>query len=238
MKYMREGLHIHGAILAAAVLAAPAVSLAGGSSDAGHSSCRLAGGIRHVVEIQFDNVHLRRDNPSVPSDLEQMPNLLNFLESEGTLLTNHHTPLISHTADDIITTLTGNYGEKHGQPVANSYGFFKADGSVGFSSSFSYWTDPAPDGTPQMIDPRGKIHPAPWVPFTRAGCDVGAFSMANIEFENVSGDITNVFGPNSFEAMEAHSNFAKAVADFEGIAIHCARDSKVCGGAGAPAAAR
>jgi hypothetical protein len=55
------------------------------------------------------------------------PNLLNFAESRGTLLTNHHTPLISHTADDIITTLTGNYGEKHGQPVANSYGYFKPD---------------------------------------------------------------------------------------------------------------
>jgi len=26
--------------------------------------------------IQFDNVHLRRDDPNVPSDLEQMPNLL------------------------------------------------------------------------------------------------------------------------------------------------------------------
>ncbi len=106
--------------------------------------------------------------------------------------------------------------------------------SVGFSSSFDYWTDSAPDGTPQMIDPRGKVHPAPWVPFTRAGCDVGAFSMANIEFENVFGDINNVFGPNSFEAMEANSNFDKAVADFEGIAVHCARNSKVCGTAGAP----
>jgi arylsulfatase A-like enzyme len=224
------------AILTAALLAAPAVSLAaaGNGDDGSRSSCHLASGIRHVIEIQFDNVHLRRDNPNVPSDLEQMPNLLNFLESQGTLLTNHHTPLISHTAHDIITTLTGDYGEKTGQPVANSYGYFRADGSVGFSSSFSYWTDSAPDGTPQMIDPRGKVHPAPWVPFTRAGCDVGAFSMANIEFENVFGDINNVFGPNSVEAMEANSNFDKAVADFEGIAIHCALNSRVCGSAGAP----
>jgi hypothetical protein len=224
------------AILTATGLSAPAVSLAasGGGDSGGRPGCHLASGIRHVIQIQFDNVHLRRDNPDIPSDLEQMPNLLNFLEAQGTLLTNHHTPLISHTADDIITTLTGNYGESHGQPVANSYGYFKADGSIGFSSSFSYWTDNAPDGTPQMIDPRGKVHPAPWVPFTRAGCDVGAFSTANIEFENVFGDINNVFGPNSFEAMEAHSNFDKAVADFEGIAIHCAHNSTVCGTAGAP----
>ncbi|HKT74548.1 MAG TPA: hypothetical protein VJQ47_16790, partial [Steroidobacteraceae bacterium] len=35
--------------------------------------------IQHIVYIQFDNVHLERDNSNVPSDLEQMPNLLNFL---------------------------------------------------------------------------------------------------------------------------------------------------------------
>jgi arylsulfatase A-like enzyme len=220
-------------ILSAGLLSAPAVSLADDDGGGGRALCHLGGGIRHVIEIQFDNVHLRRDNPNVPSDLEQMPNLLNFLKSQGTLLTNHHTPLISHTADDIITTLTGNYGDKHGQPVANSYGYFKANGTVGFASSFTYWTDVAPDGAPQMIDPRGKVHPAPWAPFTRAGCDVGAFSMANIEFENVFGDINNVFGPNSLEALEANSNFDKAVADFEGIAIHCARNSTVCGAAGA-----
>jgi hypothetical protein len=155
---------------------------AGGPAKANDqaSLCHLAQGVKHIVHIQFDNVHLRRDNPNVPSDLEQIPNLLNFLQDNGTVLTNHHTPLISHTADDIITTLTGTYGEKHGQPVANSYGFFHADGSVGFSASFAYWTDVGPDGTPQMIDQRGLVHPAPWVPFTRAGCDVGAFSTANI----------------------------------------------------------
>ncbi len=102
------------------------------------ASCRLDNGIKHIVHLQFDNVHLRRDNPNVPSDLEQMPNLLKFIEGHGTMLTNHHTPLISHTADDIITTLTGVYGEKHGQPVSNSYGFFRPDGSIGFSSSFVY----------------------------------------------------------------------------------------------------
>ena len=43
--------------------------------------CKLgANGIEHIVYIQFDNVHFRRDNPNVPSDLEQMPNLLSFLE--------------------------------------------------------------------------------------------------------------------------------------------------------------
>ncbi len=220
--------------LATGLLAFCALSQAAERDGDGPGDCRLAPGLRHIVHIQFDNVHLRRDNPNVPSDLEQMPNLLDFLEGQGALLTNHHTPLISHTADDIITTLTGTYGERHGQPVANSYGYFKPDGTVGFSSSFAYWTDTAPDGTPQMIDQRGKIHPAPWAPFTRAGCDVGAFSTANIEFENVTSDVNNVFGPNSPEAAEAQSNFDKAVADFEGISIHCARHSAVCADAGKP----
>src|SRR5271165_5380011 len=105
-----------------------------GKASSTAASCRLDNGIKQIVHIQFDNVHLRRDNPNVPSDLEQIPNLLDFIEDHGTMLTNHHTPLISHTADDIITTLTGVYGEKHGQPVANSYGFFRPDGSIGFSS--------------------------------------------------------------------------------------------------------
>lgn len=52
-----------------------------------------SGNIKHVIYVQFDNTHFTRDNPNVPSDLEQMPNLLNFLETRGTLLSNHHTPL-------------------------------------------------------------------------------------------------------------------------------------------------
>src|ERR1700692_3329992 len=125
---------------AATPLLLGAALLFGGSATA-QAACGLqsaGNNIKHVVHIQFDNVHLRRDNPNVPSDLEQMPNLLEFLEDQGALLTNHHTPLISHTADDIITTLTGVYGEKHGQPVSNSYGYFRADGSIGFASLFAY----------------------------------------------------------------------------------------------------
>jgi hypothetical protein len=189
--------------------------------------------IKHVVYLQFDNVHLRRDNPNVPSDLEQMPNLLNFLEQQGTLLTNHHTPLISHTAVDIVTSLTGVYGEKFGFSIGNSFGIFQ-NGVASFPSSFAYWTDVTADGLPQMVDRRGKTHPAPWVPFTRAGCDVGGFSIANLEFENVTSDINNVFGPNSPQAAEAKSNRNKAIADFEGIIVHCAQSSPLCAKNGAP----
>jgi len=53
-------------------------------------SCHLANGIKHVVQIGFDNVHFFRDNPNVPSDLELMPNLLNFIEQNGVMLSNNH----------------------------------------------------------------------------------------------------------------------------------------------------
>jgi hypothetical protein len=103
-------------------------------------------------------------------------------------------------------------------------------------SSFAYWSDPVAtfsgqtptDLTPQMIDQRGKTHPAPWVPFTRAGCDVGAFSVANIEFENIGLDVTTMFGAGSSEENEAKSNPTKASADFLGIAVHCAQQSPLC----------
>src|SRR5262249_27793718 len=70
------------------------------------TSCRLGNGsgrIEHVIYLQFDNTHLRRDRPEVPSDLEQMPHLLDFIRENGTLLSNDHTILISHTAGGILS---------------------------------------------------------------------------------------------------------------------------------------
>jgi hypothetical protein len=70
-----------------------------------------AGGkVRHVIYMQFDNTHYTRDNPNVPSDLQQMPSLLHFLTGQGTLITHEHTPLIAHTANDIATSESGLYG--------------------------------------------------------------------------------------------------------------------------------
>jgi len=224
-------------LLAPTLFAGAALAIVSGSAAAAapvQASCHLqsAGSkIKRVVHLQFDNVHLRRDNPNVPSDLEQMPHLLNFLLENGTVSGNHFTPLISHTAQDIVSSLTGLYGDRFGFTVANSYGWFKPDGTIGgFQSSFLYWTAMAADGHAQMTNESGKIAPAPWVPFTRAGCDVGAFSTANIEFESIPADVITVFGANSPEAAEANSNRAKATADFEGIAIHCAKNSPLCNG--------
>src|SRR5246127_2462361 len=112
------------------------------------ASCHLqsAGNkIKRVVYLQFDNVHLRRDNPNVPSDLEQMPHLLNFLQENGTVFSNSHTPMIAHTADDSLSIYTGLYGDRHGQPLTNSYKTYNPDGSTDPATSFTYWTSPIVD---------------------------------------------------------------------------------------------
>jgi hypothetical protein len=177
-------------------------------ADTSTSSCSLNsahGNIQHVIEIQFDNVHFARTDPNVPSDLEQMPHLLNFIENNGVLLSNNHTPLISHTADDILTTLTGMYPNRSGMPVSNSYDYFDASGTPHFTSSFKYWTNPV-DGTfetlPNMITTGQENTPAPWVPFTRAGCDVGGVGTANIELENANA-INILAGPTVLAAAAA-----------------------------------
>jgi hypothetical protein len=206
------------------------------------TGCELAsagGNIKHVIYIQFDNTHFRRDNPNVPSDLEQMPHLLNFIRGNGTLLTNDHTVLISHTATGILTSLTGVYPDRMGQPVSNSFRYFKPDGTTRTGVSFAYWTaplfDPAGAGqtdfTPEMINENGKIAPAPWVPYTRAGCDVGSVATANTILENTAIDIPTVFGSGSPEAAEVASNPGQAFADFVGIGVHCAQDSTLCSAA-------
>src|SRR6516164_4334320 len=218
-------------------LASFAALVLGASSGAAakQSHCKLDNGIEHIVYIQFDNVHFRRDNPNVPSDLEQIPNLLTFMQGGGTLLTNHHTPLISHTSVDILTALSGLYGDRMGVSVGNSFRYFNPNGTSSGAASFAYWTDPLAsfdavptDALPQMIGEDGKIAPAPWVAFTRAGCDVGAFSVANIELENTGIDINTVFGPNSPEPAEAKANPLLAQTDFLGIAVHCAQNSLLC----------
>jgi hypothetical protein len=226
-----------GCVVAAGLIGAGGTAYANNDShggSGGKNRCMLHSDnsrIQHVVYIQFDNVHFRRDVPNVPADLEQISNLRDFLVGNGSVLTDHHTPLISHTSVDILTTLTGVYGEKMGAPIGNSLPFFKTDGTASFPSTFEYWTDPletTPVPIPVMVNQQGKIHPAPWVAFTRAGCDVGAFSIANMEFENITSDVNNVFGPSSPEAAEAKSNPTKAKADFLGIAVHCAANSPLC----------
>lgn len=137
---------------------------------------------KRLVYIQFDNTSY--------SDVRQMPHVLGFLTGYGTIYTNDHTVLISHTATGIVSTLTGLYPDRHGLTVSNAYGYFTPSGATAFTSAFKYWTDPVDpvaNPLPNLITTGRKTTPAPWVPFTRAGCDVGAVGMANMVPENGTG---------------------------------------------------
>src|SRR5205809_500541 len=76
--------------------------------------------------------------------------------------------------------------DRLGVPVSNTFRYFTPDGTTRTGVAFAYRTaplfDPAgppfppaaqTDLTPEMINEQGKVSPAPWVPWTRAGCDVG-----------------------------------------------------------------
>ena len=248
------------ALGASALIGLPAVAAAnpGHGGTPGSTACRLGddGQVRHVIYIQFDNTHLLRDRANVPSDLEQMPHLLSFMQDNGTLLGNDHTILISHTGGGILSSLTGVYPDRHGQTVSNSYVRTSSTGGFSFPSSFGYWTDPVSAANtptvPNMVTPDGLTAPAPWVPFTRAGCDVGEVATANTVLENAraiftsgpsagladpTGDITKVFGEGSPQWNEAKASqlassgtAARALAqtDFVGFAVHCAKSSPTC----------
>ncbi len=214
--------------------------------DAGApSACSLGSGgaIKHVIYVQFDNTHLSRDRANVPSDLEQMPHLLGFIRGNGTMMANDHTILISHTAGGILSSLTGVYPDRNGQTVTNSYVRTSAAGAFTFPSAFAYWTDPTAANTaiPNMVGPDGSNIPAPWVSYTRAGCNFGAVGAANMVLENTgtsaSGDVTKVFGSESPQFAEATTAAAAAAGtaarslattDLVGLAVHCAAGSQVC----------
>jgi hypothetical protein len=146
------------------------------------------------------------------------------------------------------------YSDRHGQAVSNSYRYFRADGTTASSSSFKYWTDLVDDVNASPTDPlpnmvngdsgTPKGAPAPWVPYTRAGCDWGATALANVVLENTAtgpaGDMTKVFGSGSPEWLEAQASNAapagtaaraKAQTDFVGMAVHCAKTAdSICDG--------
>ena len=108
-----------------------------------------------------------------------------------------------------------------------------------FRSSFFYWTGKVDaiqpptdtDANFALTTPEGKNVPAPWAPFTRAGCTVGTFSTANIVLERTPFDVIKVFGANSPQAMESTSTSVKPnqTDEFEGASIHCALSDPICG---------
>ena len=227
-----------------AVALLPAASAAASTS----TGCSLgpSGQIKHVVIIQFDNVHLQRDNSNVPSDIQQIPALYDFMRDNGTLLANDHTVLISHTADGILSTETGLYPDEFGGGVANTFPYLSATAKSGTSTTslFTYWTDTTSKSDPlytlihgaaSSSNPEGINTPAPWAAFTRAGCDFAGVGSADMEFENDTSDVANVFGSNSPQYAFGNWSYNTAYdqkffagsdigeTDFEGLAIHCSK---------------
>jgi len=225
------------------------------TTAADQSSCQLGNGIQHVVQIGFDNTHFFRDNPNIQSDLEMMPNLLNFIEGNGVMLSNNHTPLIAHTSIDLLTTATGLYGDRQGVGSGdNAFETYNPDGTTDPTTAFTYWTDPIDDTAsnptaghdvnPNMVyspvppatasspvSPTTSA-PAPWVPYTRAGCNVGEIATANQELENPGFDIPQFFGANSPETAQLTADTDsfkdQETADYVGIGVHCAQGSSFC----------
>ncbi|AUC96279.1 hypothetical protein CWS35_20035 [Bradyrhizobium sp. SK17] len=214
-------------LLLGAVLLALACSVGVGQALAACELHSRGGTITRVVHIQLDNVHLRRDNPNVPSDLEQMPHLRSFLQRDGIIASNHQTSPLAQRAPDTLTILTGLFGDRMGVPIGDSSAAFRGDGSIGFAGALAYWTATGSDGKPLMLADTGKMAPAPWVPFTRAGCDVGAFAVTGLTLQQLGPDVATVLGAS--DARAAAGDPKQARADLLGIAIHCARGSLLCG---------
>ena len=211
------------------------------ASIATESSCTFGNpNVHHVIQITFDNVHFNRDNPNVLSDIEQLPALQSFIENNGTLLSNSHTPLIAHTANDTITNYSGLYGDRNGIGVSNDYGVYSG-GTASEQSSFNYWTAPSPSGNGTPAQPYSATSPAsggttspppPWAAFAHNGCDAAGISTSNMELENVSPDISTVFGATSPEQAQVNgdSNSFKdqETNDYLGLGVHCAATSPFC----------
>ena len=208
------------------------------------SSCTFGNpNVHHVIEVTFDNVHFNRDNPNVESDIEQIPSLKSFIENNGTMLSNNHTPLIAHTGNDTITNYTGLYGDRNGIGISNDYGLYSGS-TASELGSFNYWTAPSPSGNGFPAQPYSATSPAtggttsppaPWSTFADNGCDVAGVSTSNMELENAS-DIPTVFGPgpeqNQLLADTKDPTFKdQETNDYLGLAVHCASASPFCANA-------
>ena len=99
------------------------------------------------------------------------------------------------------------------------------DGLLSPETAATASTAPVPDTTT----------PAPWVPWTRAGCDVGAVATANNELENTAVDIPKVFGAGSPEVQQLNADPDSfkdpETADYVGVAVHCAAGNAFCASA-------
>jgi hypothetical protein len=120
--------------------------------------------IRHVVVIDLDNTHL--------ADMLAMPAVRSWF-TEGTVMANDHTDLVSYTHPDYVNEVTGLYDSRTGI-MSN----FQYDAGQGLS--FSYWLDTLSNGSPTHLSA------PPWKWWNSHGYSVGAVGWADIELESAS----------------------------------------------------
>jgi hypothetical protein len=182
------------------LIAQPSVAAATPKPSTNSVSKQEKSSIQHVVYIIADNVHL--------SDIQQMPHLMQFLH-RGTLFTNDHTVLDSHTQDGMLSDMTGQYPSKTGVPDQSFY----ANGSY---ASFLYWNSIEKDGKPHVTTT------PPWQTFNEHGLDVGAVGAPDMELESKS----EVQGMNT--AVDSNPS------DYLGVAVHKKDGSAVFGSPNIP----
>ena len=235
---------VGSSIAAAAIVLAGATAPPAANATPTSSGCNLGSGIQHVIYLQFDNTHLARDDrANVPSDLEQMPHLLELLPGNGTMMANDHTVLISHTAGGILSSLTGVYPDRHGKPCRTATCAIRT-GTFSFPSSFGYWTDPSSAAdrptVPNMITPRrlqragsvGHVHPRRLRRRRHRLCEHRARKYRHWRerrrLQGVRHGFTAMRARRRGKRRGPATRRAIAQTDFVGFAVHCAQGSAPC----------
>jgi hypothetical protein len=94
---------------------------------------------------------------------------------------------------------------------------------------------PVPPATAAKPVTPDTITPAPWVPYTEAGCNVGEIATVNQELENPTPDLAEVFGPDSPEVAQLNADpdpyKDPETTDYIGLAVHCAKGAAFCANA-------
>jgi hypothetical protein len=179
------------ALVALFVSAQAPMAGSNGPRVAGGGGPRLgaSGAIQHLIVIGFDNTHLE--------DIQQMPSLLAFLQG-GTLLTNDHSVLKSHTQADFVSIAAGAYPSRTGVPDQS---FLDNGHPVGFG----YWLGSTAAGQPQVFSP------PPWLAFTQRGIAVGGVGWGDMELESAAEVATENVPIEPFDSDPS---------DYLGVAVH------------------
>ena len=162
----------------------------GASTARPAATCQLSanGNIKHLVYIQFDNTHFSRDRPNVPRISSRCRTCSTSSRERHAVHQRPHDPDLAHRGRDPLLA-DRSLPDRNGQTVTNSYGYFTHWRRRRVHVVVQVLDEPGRRHRrpgPNMITDAGKTTPAPWVPFTRAGCDFGGVGTANIELENNS----------------------------------------------------